>query len=646
MTTTAIGGHADRSPARVLGTRSAASAGTAMRVLARRVHFLAGVVVAPFLVLLCLTGLAYVFSPQIHSDLYHSQLYVRQVTGSPHPVSEQVASALRAHPEGTLRSVIPPPAPDRTTRVALAVPGLDGVNPNEGGQPVRSRTVFVDPYTNYINGELTTLDNQLPANTWLRVLHSNLHLGDGGRVYSELAASWLPFIVLGGIVLWFAGPGRRRRLGELLVPAVRGRAPWVRLRAVKGPLGLWLALGLLVVGITGLSMSHFAGGRADQAVNPLDAHRPALTAAPVAVPEHAHGINLDTAIAVARADGLDGELVVTMPATDDAPFTVIERGQGLPVERDALAIDPYTGEVTERLDWSAWPFLAKVATLGAEFHTGTLFGIANQVLMALLAIGIIVLIVLSYAMWWKRSPYGGRWAALPPPAWRQLPRTVLVAVVVAAALLGWLLPVFGMSLVGFVVVDAVLNVIRAKRRSVAALVAGGARRIGARPVVAGASAALIAASVLAVLLLWPFGSQQVGGALPAPMRRSPSASAPTGEPTPTVTGTAPPRTRGPAREPSGAKPASDSAPTSGHGGAPRDSEPGQEPGPAPTGQPTTSPSPRPTVPPAPSPSPSPSPSPPPGPPQTPAPSPPPPGDGTPCLIRIGDLCVVVDLGWL
>lgn len=461
MSTTDTPRHAKDSATVGARPRHRPSTGTTLRLLARRVHFVAGAVVAPFLLLLCLTGLGYVFSPQIHDGLYHSQLYVHRVDGTPAPVSEQVAAALTAHPEASVRAVVPPAAPDRTTQVVLAVPGLAA----DGGN-APARTVYVDPYTNYINGELTTVGGRLPANTWLRDLHGNLHLGQAGRLYSELAASWLPVIVLGGVVLWFAPAGRRQRLRDLLVPRARGKAGRMRLRGVKGPLGVWLAAGLLAVSVSGLLMSQFAGGRADPSVNPLDATAPKLAAAPVPVPDRARPIGVDRVLAVAADQELRGELVVTLPREQGEPFTVTERSEGLPVARDAIAVHPFTGAVVERLDWADWPLLARVATLAVEAHTGTLFGPVNQVLLALLAVGTTVVVVLSYLMWWKRSPYRGAWAAMPPPAWRQLPRGVLAAVALATAVLSWLLPVFGVSLVVFVVVDAAIHARRKRRRPI------------------------------------------------------------------------------------------------------------------------------------------------------------------------------------
>jgi uncharacterized iron-regulated membrane protein len=432
-----------------------------LRPLARRVHFLAGILVAPFLLLLCLTGLVYVFSPQIHDDLYGGQLFVHDVGGTPRPVAEQVAAALAAHPEGRLSSVVPPRDAGRTTRVNLSVPSLD--------EPGEARTVFVDPYTNYINGELTTVDGRMPANVWLRDLHADLHLGEVGRLYSEIAASWLPVIVIGGLVLWIGKQGRRPRTArEVLVPIPRGKGQQARLRAVHGPLGIWLTAGLLVMSVTGLTMSRFAGWGLPAVA------APELAMAPVGVPGSVVPIGVDRVLAVARAEGLGGELEVAAPTAPDRPFTVAETSLGLPIQKDSVAIDPYTGQVTERVGWDDYPFLAQVRELGVQLHTGTLFGLANQILLALLVAATIVLIIEGYRMWWKRSPYQGKLPPVPPPALHQLTPSVGVPVVLTTVVLGWLMPAFGVSLAAFIVVDLVVGVVRQRQDRLRRTVTAGA----------------------------------------------------------------------------------------------------------------------------------------------------------------------------
>jgi uncharacterized iron-regulated membrane protein len=69
-------------------------------------------------------------------------------------------------------------------------------------------------------------------------------------------------------------------------------------------------------------------------------------------------------------------------------------------------------------------------------------------------------------MWWRRRPTrGGARFGRPPPrgAWRRVPGRVLAPVVVAAAVIGYFLPVLGVSLLVFLAVDLLLGV-RARQR--------------------------------------------------------------------------------------------------------------------------------------------------------------------------------------
>lgn len=462
MSTTETGQHSGGRRRQAQRSAPPPKTGTVLQLIARRVHFLAGIVVAPFLAVVALTGLIYAFSPEIHADLYRSDLFAHPTGGAPHPVSEQVRAALTAHPELKLKAVITAASPDRTTRVVLSVPG-------QTGSP--DRTVYVDPYTDYISGELATVDNRLPANTWLRQLHSNLQLGKPGRIYSELAASWVPPLVVGGLALWFARSRRKRRVREFVLPAIKGKKGRLRLRSVHGSLGLWVTAGLLVAGVTGLAMSQFAGGRADATVDPIHLRAPTLVAAPVPVPPQARPIGIDEALAIAESAGLDGELSVVPPSGQSMPFTVTEITEGLPIQRDAITINPYTADVTERISWHDYSVLAKLSILGTEFHTGSLFGLANQIVVALVAAATLVLIVLGYRMWWIRNPYRGRWASLPGPLWRQLPRPALIVTLLAIGAMAWVLPVFGASLLAFLILDALLRWFMRRRKPVSAVTA-------------------------------------------------------------------------------------------------------------------------------------------------------------------------------
>lgn len=74
-----------------------------------------------------------------------------------------------------------------------------------------NRTIFVDPGTAAIRGDLRTYGSSgaLPMRTWIANMHRSLNLGEPGRIYSELAASWLGVVALGGLVLWIEKLRRR-----------------------------------------------------------------------------------------------------------------------------------------------------------------------------------------------------------------------------------------------------------------------------------------------------------------------------------------------------------------------------------------------------------------------------------------------------
>ncbi|MGB8407655.1 MAG: PepSY domain-containing protein, partial [Mycobacterium sp.] len=153
-----------------------------LRPLMLRLHFYAGLFVAPFILLAAGTGLLYAVIPQIDSAVYRHELTVDAVGERQLPLAEQLVAARAAHPEGTLVSIRPAAGPTETTQITLAV---DEVPPDY------ARTVFVDPYTGAVRGALTTYGQWLPVRAWFDELHRDLHLGALGRNYSELAASWL-----------------------------------------------------------------------------------------------------------------------------------------------------------------------------------------------------------------------------------------------------------------------------------------------------------------------------------------------------------------------------------------------------------------------------------------------------------------------
>nr|WP_329010672.1 PepSY domain-containing protein [Micromonospora rifamycinica] len=450
--------------------------GSPFGALLLRLHFYAGVLVAPFLLVAALTGLAYTVAPQVDGVLYGDRLTVTGVGERPLPVADQVGAARNAHPEGSVTSV-QPGAGDRTTRVVFSAP--------EYGE--KQHTVYVDPYTARVQGQLTTWFGSTPATTWLDDLHRNLHLGVAGRHYSELAASWLWVIALGGVVLWW----RRRRASRaavrhLLVPDLSAARGVRRTRGWHATLGVWLTIGLLFLSATGLTWSRYAGANFGAGLDSLDARAPQLSTALTATPGNPtdtggghHGMStgggvvesaaFDRVLTAARTAGLAGPVEIAPATEPGSAWTVTQVDNTWPVAKDRVAVDPATATVTARSDFADWPLLAQLSGLGIQAHMGVLFGPVNQILLAALALGLLCVIVWGYRMWWQRRPTRSDRRALAgtPPARggvRGLPRWVLLVGVPVTAAVGWALPLFGLTLLAFLAVDTVLGAVSRRRR--------------------------------------------------------------------------------------------------------------------------------------------------------------------------------------
>ncbi|MBD9722437.1 PepSY-associated TM helix domain-containing protein [Streptomyces caniscabiei] len=429
-----------------------------LRPLVLRLHFYAGVLVAPFLLVAAVTGGLYAASFTVERIVYADQTTVAKIGDAKLPISEQVAAARKAHPEGTLSAVRPSPEDDATTRVMLTgVEGIDETN---------TLAVFVDPYTAEVRGALEQYGSTgaLPVRTWIDKFHANLQLGETGRLYSELAASWLWVISGGGLVLWFA---RRRAQRK-----VRGTSGRRRTLGLHGTVGVWAALGFFFLSATGLTWSTYAGANIEVLRTELHQATPAISSAAGDHGAHTGGStdgttapegDLDKILAAARTEGLGDPVEIVPPADASSTYVVKQVQRSWPTKQDAVAVDPATAEVTDTLRFADFPILAKLSRWGIDAHTGVLFGLANQLLLIALAASLVVLIVWGYRMWWQRGRASSFGRPVPRGAWQHVPPQILVPTLAVIAVLGYFVPLLGIPLAVFIAVDVALSEIAHRR---------------------------------------------------------------------------------------------------------------------------------------------------------------------------------------
>lgn len=416
-----------------------------------RWHFYAGVFCLPFILWLSVTGMIYLFKPQIEPLLERQYAHVSQ--GPARPPSAQVAAAMNAVPGTVLNAYELPTSPDAATRVLLG----------KGTQVIR---VFVDP------SSLDVLHVVRDDSRFMRVifyLHGELLMGTGGSMVVELAASWTILMLLTGLYLWWP---RSARLGGVLYPRLRQgkRTFWRDMHAVTGVWVSCLALFLLASGLPwskswggllhegralyarhAVSQDWSVGSAADKARNreantPFNGHdgmnmAPSGAAASRAIPamRASDYAALDRLVPVVRAAHLPPPALIAPPSLLNPRWNARSDAQNRSL-RETMVLDGSTGSIVSRTTFDQRPLLDRLIGYGVAIHEGQLFPPLNQILGVCTALGLITMSISAVVLWWRRRPAGTLGA--PPAQEARTPIAMLALLVV----LGIVLPLLGITM--------------------------------------------------------------------------------------------------------------------------------------------------------------------------------------------------------
>ena len=459
--------------------------GTGYRTLWRW-HFYAGLFVMPFLLVLAITGTLYCFQPQIEPLLYRDRLIVESQPGPRLAEDVLLARARTAMPTGAIAATAAiDQRPTRSAEFVFRLPGGE------------KQSVYVNPYTGAVLGTLSVEDRFMQV---VRMLHRKLLLGKTGELLMELAACWTLVMIGTGVALWW--PRERTTLRDALVPrlALKGRPFWKRLHAV---MGIWLALGALAFVLTGLPWSGSWGKQFKALATsvrlgappgswgglPLQSTHGGHNAPPVAADAEHHSSNRDAMSGMTMGDlplsnipwavgntrvprsrdhaelepltlghvvtlveslGLTSGYQVALPASATGVYTVSYFPPDPTLER-TIYIDQYSGSVLKDIRYEDYGAVAQAISYGTSLHMGRYFGLANQVLCALISLGLAGMALTGCVMWWMRRPARslgapGRECAMPPMrGWK----TGLI-------LLGVVFPLMGVSMLAVWLADRTL----------------------------------------------------------------------------------------------------------------------------------------------------------------------------------------------
>ena len=429
-----------------------------------RWHFYAGLFCIPFVLWLATTGTIFLFKPQIERFL--DRPYDHLSIASRAAANAQVQAALAAVPGSTLDSYELPHTSTSAAQILV----------DKGTQQFR---VYIHPQTLQVL-KLDNEDHRL-ENVVFK-LHGELMIGNLGSWMVELAASWAVVMILTGLFLWW--PSNTRGLGGVLYPRLRegGRTFWKDIHSVTGIYVSFFALFLLFTGLPWAkswgsylkAIRHFSAGHAvaqDWTTSSSEAiaARAARTSPDMSgmsnmhdMPgmtgmhhmegmegmssEHAqhdgmhgahHGSSLTGPNAFVAIDkmvdtvaplGLANPVLISPPAHAGGDWTAKSDTRDRPLRVD-LVLDPKTGAILKRTDFSSKPWLDRVIGTGIAAHEGALFGFANQMVSLFTATGLVTLSLSGFIMWRRRKPEGMLGA--PAPTRRVRFSAGLIALMVA-----------------------------------------------------------------------------------------------------------------------------------------------------------------------------------------------------------------------
>lgn len=432
-----------------------------------RWHFIAGLLVLPFVIILAVTGGIYLFKDEINNAAYRDLRIVAPTDGPAQPASQITANALAAHP-GTLKAYHPAPAPDRTAEVKIL--GEDGLK----------NSVFVNPATGEVLGTLWDAGaSGSPAMYVVRKLHSLEYVGWFGNRVIEAVAGWMVLLTASGVYLWWP---RGKKVGTATIKAKKGRPWWRDLHAVTG---IYTAGFIVFLAMTGLPWSKVWGGYFYDSAYALGLGMPdgywsaypsstvpageALDRTPwimekQAMPQSAaaNGVpaGIDQVVATVETLGIAPGYALNMPSGDTGVFTASVYPDDITQER-VIHLDQYTGEVLYDATLADLGALGWAAEWGVSIHMGQAFGLANQLILLLSCVAMVVMCVAGGVMWWKRRPSGALGVPQIPADWR-IPRTLLVMAIVA----GVFFPLVGLTLIVLSVVEVGVHLLsRARLRA-------------------------------------------------------------------------------------------------------------------------------------------------------------------------------------
>lgn len=393
-----------------------------------RWHFYSGLYVAPFMLMLALTGIVMMYNPHIEDWRYADLIFVEAPQPGHNlpqrlPASVQLQAVKDAYPGFRVRQYQPPKAADRSSRFKIR------------SKHVNTQIIFVNPYNAEVLGRV---DSKSTWYAWADDIHGTLLLGEIGDALIELSAGLTFILLISGFYLYWPRGGKA--ISQLFIFRLKrnkhgklSRNSWLSIHAC---LGVWLSLLLFLFALTGMAWTGIWGQKLVQPFSsfPIDkrasnwqsdlthadlnseaGNEVAWNLAQVPLPrsslpahnvtgQHPQTVGLDTVITQGQKLGFD-YFRIALPTTPSGVYSLMSitsSGDIIDPRLDrTVHIDQYSGVVLADIGWKDYNIAARAMAAGIPLHKGQV-SLLNLIINTLVCLLLVLSSAAALVLWVKR----------------------------------------------------------------------------------------------------------------------------------------------------------------------------------------------------------------------------------------------------
>ncbi|UAB82387.1 PepSY domain-containing protein [Marixanthomonas sp. SCSIO 43207] len=382
-------------------------------------HVIAGLISAPFIVLLAITGGIYLFKDTYEKGRKDNVVKVIP-SNNIHSYEEQrnVADSILGKPHSAMIL---------SFKDSLATQFISGSFGHKN-------SVYVNPYTNKIIDIIADTDGAMYN---IRKLHGELLLGTAGTLIVELIASWIMVLLITGVFVWW--PMRNWRLQGFFVPRLN-MGKQVLFRDLHAIIAFWISTLLILVLAGAFPWTEVVGSNFKKVQEITNTGFPkSWMGVGLSEPSKQDPIPLDEIVSKASTLDLPGEVQIDFPKGPAGVYTVGNTYYPDLSSQEKFHYNQYSGELVLHQKWADVGILMRARMWFMAFHQGQ-FGAWNWWLMLFIAIFLALSSAAAILSYFSKKPKN-KWIVPKVPRNFHISNGVILIII----LLSLLFPLFGIS---------------------------------------------------------------------------------------------------------------------------------------------------------------------------------------------------------